>query len=222
MVRTFSIQKAFADGWTTAQAHRGILIKVILTIAALELISTLLKGVTVLNHSVAAPTSLLIFVIGILVALCTTGLLSICIKLVRGEAVSYRDIVPPWHIVWRFLLVSIVSGVLTMVGFILLIIPGIYLVLRLSFAKFVVIERPEAGVFDALRISGELTKGVKWKLLAFFLLVILINILGALALTIGLLITVPMSLLATAHIYVLLSRASAPALSTVPPPAISA
>jgi uncharacterized membrane protein len=90
----------------------------------------------------------------------------------------------------------------------LLIIPGIYLMLRYSMVRFAVIDG--ASVTDSLRKSAELSQGVKWHLLWFILAVIAINIVGAILLLVPLLVTVPVTMIAYAHVYQkLLGRAHA-------------
>jgi uncharacterized membrane protein len=65
---------------------------------------------------------------------------------------------------------------------------------------FIVIERA-FGPIEAMKESHRLTYGHKWKLLGFTLLLLLINLLGALALIVGLLVTIPVSTLAFVHAY---------------------
>ena len=50
-------------------------------------------------------------------------------------------------------------------------------------------------------MSGVLTEGVMWNLVLFWLMLAGINILGMLALGIGLIVTIPLSWLATAYVY---------------------
>ena len=62
---------------------------------------------------------------------------------------------------------------------------------------------------EALRESARLTKGKRWKLLGFAVCMILLNILGAIALGVGLLVSMPISMLATMRAYRALSKAGA-------------
>ena len=49
--------------------------------------------------------------------------------------------------------------------------------------------------------SHRLTRGHKWQLFGFVLLLLLINLLGLLALVVGLLVSIPVSTLAFVHAY---------------------
>lgn len=107
-----------------------------------------------------------------------------------------------WHPrpFWKFLGASILVSLAVAAGLILLIVPGIIFALMFMFASFVVIER-EAGPIVALDESKRMTKGYKWKLLGFILLLTLVNLLGLLALVVGALVSIPVTVLAFVHAY---------------------
>ena len=107
-----------------------------------------------------------------------------------------------WHPrpFWKYLGASILLALAVAIGFVLLIVPGIILGLMFMFTTFVVIER-ELGPIDAMSESHRLTRGHKWQLLGFVLLLLLINVLGLLALVVGLLVSIPVSTLAFVHAY---------------------
>lgn len=68
----------------------------------------------------------------------------------------------------QLILVGIVAGIGVVIGFVLIIVPGLYL-LTVWFvaAPVVVLERP--GVFAALRRSRELVRGNGWQVFAVIL-----------------------------------------------------
>jgi uncharacterized membrane protein len=110
---------------------------------------------------------------------------------------------------WKYLGASILAALVVLAGFVLLIVPGIIAALALSFVSFVVVDR-DLSPIKALQESARITKGRRLELLLFFLLLLVINILGAVALLVGLLVSVPVSHLAMTHAYRTLA-ASAPA-----------
>lgn len=107
-----------------------------------------------------------------------------------------------WHPrpFWKYLGATILLGLAIAVGLVLLIVPGIILGLMFMFTTFVVIER-ELGPVDAMSESYRLTRGHKWQLFGFLLLLLLINVLGLIALVVGLLVSIPVSTLAFVHAY---------------------
>jgi uncharacterized membrane protein len=112
------------------------------------------------------------------------------------------DLSALWHPrpFWKYLGASLLLSLAVAIGFVLLIVPGIIFGLMFMFATFVVIER-ELGPIDAMNESNRLTRGHKWPLLGFVLLLVLINLLGLLALVVGLLVSIPVSTLAFVHAY---------------------
>jgi uncharacterized membrane protein len=107
-----------------------------------------------------------------------------------------------WHPrpFWKYLGLSILLAIVVGVGLALLIVPGIILLLMFMFSTFIVIER-SLGPIDAMSESRRLTRGHKWQLLGFVGLLFLINLLGLLALIVGILVSIPVSALAFVHAY---------------------
>jgi uncharacterized membrane protein len=121
------------------------------------------------------------------------------------------DLSSLWHPrpLWKFLGASILFDLAVAVGFVLLIVPGIIFALMFMFVTFIVIDR-ELGPIEALKESHRITHGHKWKLLGFVLVLLIINLLGALALLVGLLVSIPVSSLAFAYAYRLLAGRTVP------------
>lgn len=82
---------------------------------------------------------------------------------------------------------------------------AVYFGIKYGFYSYPITDH-HANAIDSLRISSELTKGIK--LIGFGIVLGLINVLGALALVVGLLLTIPTTLLAMAHVYRQLSPKS--------------
>lgn len=76
---------------------------------------------------------------------------------------------------------------------------AVYLAIRYSMARIAVLDG--AAILQSLTRSAALTHNVKWHLVLFVLAIIGLNILGLIALLVGLLVTIPVSLLAFVHVY---------------------
>jgi uncharacterized membrane protein len=74
------------------------------------------------------------------------------------------------------------------------------------FFGYFIVEH-SSGPIVALKESARITKGEKWNIFLLVLIFLGINILGVLALGIGLLITAPMSAIGIAYVYRKLSAA---------------
>jgi uncharacterized membrane protein len=101
---------------------------------------------------------------------------------------------------WPFLGAYILTALAIALGFLALIIPGIILAMGLAFVSYLVVDRG-LGPIEAMKESWRITKGHKWQLLLLFLALLGINLLGILALIIGVFVTVPITMLAFAHAY---------------------
>lgn len=121
------------------------------------------------------------------------------------------DLSALWHPqpFWKYLGASILLALAIGIGLVLLIVPGIIFGLMFMFTTFIVIERG-LGPIDAMSESNRLTRGHKWQLFGFSLLLLLINVLGLLALVVGLLVSIPVSTLAFVHAYRVLGGKAAP------------
>ncbi len=223
MDTTFSIADIFHRAWTTLVEHKKLIIQATLTIALFQILS----GILDIQEPATSADYIQDVVGGVLGAVGSIlgiGFMVIALKLSRGQNALYKELIPRWAIFWRVFIAGIVTGLLTAIGLILLIIPGIYLMLRFSMVNLSIIDgNGETGPLDALKKSSALTVGVKWKLLGLIALLILINLAGLLALVVGLLVTVPLTVLIMSHVYLELLKRLEPvqmgAVSSETPPA---
>ena len=85
-------------------------------------------------------------------------------------------------------------------GLILLVVPGVYFAVRCALFGMVVATR-EVSAIESLRAAGSLSQGRWWGTCSFFLKVLALNLVGAALLGLGLLVSVPVSILATGSYY---------------------
>ena len=101
---------------------------------------------------------------------------------------------------FKFLLGYILYSVLVIIGFILLIVPGIYLAIKYQYVQYLIVDK-NMDVIDAFKESGKMTDGHKWNLFLLLLLFVVIAFLGAMALGVGLLVAIPIIIVAQAYVY---------------------
>jgi uncharacterized membrane protein len=125
------------------------------------------------------------------------------------ESVEVSDL---WHPkpFLKFLAAELLTGLIIFVGLVLLVVPGIIAILTLLFTLYVVIDKG-LGPIEAIKESARLARGHRWELLLLMLMVLVLNILGAVALFVGLLVSIPVTTLATMHAYRLLEAKTKPA-----------
>lgn len=191
----FSIEESLRFGWQKTKEHSRLLFQVMLTFFAVDVISGIIQA-TLEGTMLGALARFVLFLVSVFVS---TGFLTIALKIARGQDATYTDLMPKIELVWSVFIVSILSVVLIIAGCILLLIPGIYLMVRFSMVCFSVIDG--AKPLESFDKSTSLTDGVKWELFGFLVIVILLNVLGAALFMIGLLVTLPVTMIAFAHIY---------------------
>ncbi|GMU74236.1 MAG: hypothetical protein AMXMBFR44_4330 [Candidatus Campbellbacteria bacterium] len=123
-----------------------------------------------------------------------------------------------WPMLLQFAIASLLTGIIVAIGIVLLIVPGIIAQMGLLFAALFVVDKGMKGI-DAMKASWKLTKGHRWNLFLAFLVLILFNVAGALAFGVGLLVTVPMSLVALVYLYRELDRGIQPQVVSAAPAA---
>jgi uncharacterized membrane protein len=207
----FSAGAALRFGWETFKHRPWFFTGATLIIM---LVSGLVEGITRaidagISGSVDEPTlagSLVSLLVGTLVNMGATAF-----YLAAHDNPDGVDLSALWHPrpFLKFLAASILLGLAIVVGLILLIVPGIIFALMFMFTTFIVIER-ELGPIEAMKESRRITHGHKWKLLGLMLLLVLINLLGLAVLVVGLLVSIPVSSLAFADAYRLLSGKAEP------------
>ncbi len=137
------------------------------------------------------------FLVGAIVGM---GWIRIALLITRGEPVEGTDVFRTGRYLIAYIIGSVLFGLMCLVGFLLLVIPGIWVLLTFGFFSWIIVNQDKDAI-AALTRSSEITKGHKWDLLGFFLVLFLLNILGLLALIVGVIVTAAISLLATAYVY---------------------
>jgi uncharacterized membrane protein len=200
-MNTFSVGGAISFGWETFKKRAWFFVGLTLVI----LILTWLIGVITqyLNDTVLTGVGT---VVSMLVqTFVDLGATAILLKAHDSlESVKIQDLWHPRQYVIYFI-ATLLAGAAIMLGMILLIIPGIIVATMLMFVKFIVVDR-NLGPIEALKESARITKGHRMDLFLLLLAVIGINLVGLIALGIGLLVAIPVSGLAMVHAYRLLEH----------------
>ncbi len=205
-MNTFSVKEALTHGWNTFKSRPWIFVQagilLFLINVAVNLVQTLVEEAGKLNGDMAAlMLGLVSMALGIGVSfLISMGETAFFLRAHdKPEDVSLKDLWHP-HPFWKFLGTSLLAGLMILGGLILLIVPGIIVGLMLAFVGYIVIEE-KLGPIDAIKRSMALTKGNRWKLFQLSLSLVVLNILGLLALLVGLFVTIPISFIAMVYAY---------------------
>lgn len=120
-----------------------------------------------------------------------SGLTIFLLRLVRGERPDISEIFRGARFLWRGLGANLLYGLMVLVGFVLLIVPGIIVALMFSPFLYYLVDQ-NCGAIDSLKGAARITKG---NLLALFVLGLVgagLGLLGMLACGIGVIFTVPL------------------------------
>ena len=121
-------------------------------------------------------------------------------KLLHGKTPEFRDFFTGFQYFLPLLLLTVISGVLISIGTLLLIIPGVYLAVAYLFASYLVVDR-RLDFWPAMELSRRSINPRWFGYFAFVLLLALLNLAGAIALGVGLLVTIPLSFCALTAAY---------------------
>lgn len=210
-----TISTAISEGWQKTKSNYSVLILSLLVLAGIStafsllrsfpnLISLIFKdssGVAVFTFIVFALISPLLFVAEMAVNnLTAIGFTKIQLNLLDGKKAQVSDLFKTNGVFWQYLATSLLVGLIVFGGLLLLIVPGIIWLLKYQYAPILVLDK-KLDITEAIRTSGEITKGHKGWLFGFAIVMGLINIAGALALIVGLLFTIPITIMAYIYVY---------------------
>lgn len=130
------------------------------------------------------------------------GLDWLFLKRVRGLEADFGDAFAGFQIGFiQLLLASIVTTVLITVGLFLCVLPGIYLIVAwVGFSPLLIMDK-QLDFWPALELSRKVVTRNWWTIFALFILTLVILAVGALALGIGLFISLPLATGAIVYAY---------------------
>lgn len=207
-MNTFSAQAMIGYGWDAFKKRKQFFVGV----AALWFLIQFAVSMVADQFPQAPEDGAALWLLGMLIsgaisAVVNMGLIAFSLKAHDAPEDAMAALLWHPHPFWKYVGASIMQSIIVLVGLVLLIVPGVIAALALSFTTFLVIDR-ELAPLDALRESARITKGHRLELLFLFIGLLLINVLGVLALLVGLLVSVPVSYLAAAHAYRTLATAA--------------
>ena len=127
------------------------------------------------------------------------------INILKKRKTKISDRLKDYMIVLKLLAANFLSAIVIFLGFLALIVPGIVFAVRLQFVSFLIIEKG-IGPIEAVKASWKLTKNNFYSLLGLGIVSLLLNVFGFFLLVVGLLVTVPLTSLAQAYVYLKLSE----------------
>lgn len=203
----FSIKDSLRNGWEKFKANMGISLLATLLLIALSSLTN--------NKMAHFDTFIFSLAIAVFTIIIRIGYTKIFLKINDGENHEFLDIFKEYSLFWKYVGVIILFALTAMGGLLLLIVPGVIWIIRFSFSPFIVVDT-RTGPVAAMRESYAITKGFFWKLLLFWIVIGLINLAGMAVIGFGLLVSIPVSTLATIHVYRTLTKIKASIIQAPP------
>ena len=122
------------------------------------------------------------------------------LKAARGEPLKIKDMFEAFQNYWNVVLANLLVGIIVLIGFVLLIIPGIIFACKLAFTPYLVVEW-KMDVITAIKESWRMTNGHAWKVFSIGLLAIPISIAGFICFGVGIIVAIMWVSLAAASLY---------------------
>ena len=110
-----------------------------------------------------------------------------------------------FRVYWNAILASLLSAAIIIMGIVMLVIPGIFFIVKLIFVTYLVVDRKMEPV-DAVKESWRMTKGYGWRIFGMLVLAVPVALLGLLAFGIGVVISIMWINLALASMYEAVAR----------------
>lgn len=202
-MKTFSFEEALSTGWKYTLRYFTVFLVASLAVIIVEIPIQLFTHDK--TNTLGPIWGIVALVAWILSILFSIGVMVMSLKAVDGKQPEITDLYDHGNLLGNYLLASIMYFLLVGVGTLFFVLPGIYFAMKYQLYPYFVIDK-KVSAMDALRLSGEATKGVKLRLFIWGFVIAVVNALGFLALGLGLLFTIPTTWIAHAKIYRDLSK----------------
>lgn len=211
---TFSIRGALKEAWTLFKKHLWFFVG----IAAVSVVLNFIGGSKHLPVFVSVIISIFVSVASFVWSIVMMKF-SLAAADGKEDKLSFKhvkEMLPSWKQAIGFIGVGLFVGLLVLGGFILLIIPGIWIAFRLSVANLAYLDKEDStepvvhrtgrissyGVRKAVRASWDMTKGSAfWTAVLVCLVGLALYLVGFILLGVGILVTYPLAMILMAKFY---------------------
>ncbi|MDD4290305.1 MAG: hypothetical protein PHH83_03475 [Patescibacteria group bacterium] len=229
MTNIFTIKEVVNYSWEKIKKHLSFFILLSIIVLLIAYIPKIVNELTTTEENQFSAAGLLSYIIiWVLQIIISIGIIKICLNIVYDkiekpkikDLFSYSNlfikyllasilfsifIFLPTSVIFAFfilmavlkvnIIINIILGVLGLASLVFMIIYSI----RLSYYPYFITEG--SGIINSLKNSNKITKKLVWSLLVLGFVLGLINLLGLLCLGVGILVTIPISYVATAYVY---------------------
>jgi uncharacterized membrane protein len=192
------IENAVRFGWATFKDNIELILAI--EIAAIVTLAVVGGASDILEergwfHEFAM--SIAYFVVTMIIHL---GAAKVSLKYRDGEKVEFANMFDSFGILAAFMVAAVITDFAVGIGLLFLIVPGIVVAVRFCLYPFLIVDEG-LGPVEAIQRSVRLTSGVGVDLFLFAMLCLGLNVLGLIAFGVGAFVSLPVTVLAAAHVY---------------------
>lgn len=193
----FDISEVVKDAWTKVTGIKLPFFLGLLTIFAISIITGI-----IINFLPKGPATALNFIINLFISAMMAGFIALALKRLNGQPIVFKDDFFSISTIFNILVIAaFLTNLFTIIGIILLLIPGIYLSIAYCLTNWIIVDNPGIGAWQAMETSRKIVTKHWFK---FFLLMFLLGcicFLSAIPLGIGLFWTFPLMILSIGTVY---------------------
>ncbi len=190
----FTISEVCAKAWARVSGNKLPIFIAVLLAVVLSFVVSFIGSliVSVLGFIPFLEWAVEVLISGIS-AMFAVGVILVVLKLFNNESVNATNDFFNFSKFWLpILILSIVMTILVTIGFILLVIPGIYLLVSYSLAYWILTIHPNESFWDILEASRKIVSRHWFKFFILNLVIGLILMISAIPFGIGLIWTLPL------------------------------
>lgn len=195
----FSIGSAVRFGWAMAREHLTFYIGFMIAGGILVFLPGYMAGMAD-RHAPVITRFLFHAVATVLEAAVTMGFIRASLRVTDGDKPQLSNLLDCIPLFLKYFFSTLLYFLIILGGLLLLVVPGIIWSIKFSFYGYFIVDQAQ-GPLKALKSSARITAGAKMKIFLLGLALLAINALGALALVVGLFVTVPLSMVAFAYAF---------------------
>lgn len=192
----FDIIEMIKEGFNRIEGVKGVFLAAFVVYIVVAIIVQMILGIFFPSPPPPAQPNLLnqqivtILSYPVLMPL-IVGVIMLAINYSRGERIEFKSIFNYYHLMGKLALAGIIIYIMTIIGFVLLVLPGIYLSIAYVFTLPLIADKG-MDVWEAMELSRKAVTQHWFKVFGLFLLLSIMMGLGALVFGIGLIWAVPL------------------------------
>jgi uncharacterized membrane protein len=203
----FGMGNIIREAWEKTKGAKGViwagsavmyLVILVIVAGGVFLLSSVAREPATLTQAIGS--ALFQTVTDLLSILFTAGLFLMGIKRAAGETIHWKMIFKGFSCAGKIVVTTILQFILISIGFLLLILPGIYLIVGYTMTIPLIIAKG-VSPWQAMEMSRKAVHKIWWKVMGIYCIMVLIFMVSFIPLGIGLIWTWPMFIILVGVIY---------------------